>query len=66
MLDLPLSLLRVVTGRGCASCECYVVRRVEEVGDDPSLGAWPALLGFHWASIVRAFVSHYVAGRVAR
>jgi hypothetical protein len=47
MLDLPLSLLRVMMGRGCASCERYVVRRVEEVGDDPGLGAWPALLGFH-------------------
>ena len=52
----PPSLSGVVMGRGRASCECRVLRRVEEVGDDPGLGGWPAPLGFHWATVVRAFV----------
>jgi len=38
---------------------------MEGVGDDPDLGTLPAPLSFRWASIVQAFVSHRVAGRVA-
>jgi len=64
-LDLPPSHPGVVTGRGHVSYECRVLRQVEEVGDDPSLGSWPAPLGFHWASVVQAFVSCCIAGRMA-
>jgi len=61
----PPSLMGVVTGRGRASCEYRVLRRVEEAGDVTGLGGWPAPLGFRWASVVWAFVSYCVAGHAA-
>ena len=41
------------------------LRHVEGVGADPIFNTWLALLGLRWASIVRAFISRCVAGRVA-
>ena len=61
----PPSLLGVMIGTGHASCECRVLKRVEDVKDDPGLGSLPTLLGFRWASVIRAFVSHCVVGRMA-
>ena len=64
-LDLPPSLLGVMKGIDCASCECCVLRRVEEVGDDPGLGGWPAPLGFRWASVVWALADCCIRGHLA-
>jgi hypothetical protein len=38
----------------------------EGIVNVPGLSAWPALLGFCWALVVRAFASCYVADHAAR
>jgi hypothetical protein len=41
------------------------LRQEEGVVADPGLDAWPAPLGFRWASVARAFISCCIVGRVA-
>jgi hypothetical protein len=52
-----------MTGRGHASCECHVLRRVEGVGADPIFVACSALLGSCLALVVWALADCFGALR---